>query len=203
VTTWPATDVARSLASLPIVESPFLQHGMVIGTGRVLLIGTEPIDRAERIRRAARHEARLICRQRARELGHDCPDPVDSFGPHLPADELQVRYPTDGSHPPRWRWPDLEAELLARSADLAWDEERRRDREAEEALEDWQDRPYVAVDAPAWYPPLRPHQVLDCPYRVHLRPYPQHSTSWLRDGPKPSRVTYDDAGFAYVDYSDD
>jgi len=141
VTAWPAADVASTFAALPIIESPFLPHGTVLSTPTVLMVGTERIDRAERIRRAARHEARLIARARARDLGYDAPDPTPTFGPHLPTDELMVRWQPD-TGPARWLWPDLDAELSGRRAELIDLEEARRDREWEVALQEWVTYPF-------------------------------------------------------------
>lgn len=121
-------DTAYLLTGMPVVESPHL------------LVGTEPLTREQRIARAARHEARLICRARARELGYDCPDPDDSaLNGHLPADHLQAH----GSR--GWRWPNLDDELHLRELAIRQDLDRLIAEHAA-AWEEWSDRPYAITD---------------------------------------------------------
>lgn len=101
------------LNGIPVVLTTALRHGQMMHAGSMLLVGVQPLTRAERIARAARHEARLVFRAAARELGYDAPDPSDRVtGGHLPADSKQVY---DGGP---WRWPDLDAELDAWADDL-------------------------------------------------------------------------------------
>lgn len=113
------TEIGRAmlagLGGTPVVMSPHLPHGQIVSTGGTMLVGCAPLPDGERLRRAARHEARLIVRARARELGHHCPDPVDRWRGRIPADALMCADDPNGTH---WSWPSLDAELFAR--EVAW-----------------------------------------------------------------------------------